>query len=318
MNNNKANPTLIGVFLIGAIFLILVALFTYGSGQMFKKQDKFILYFESSVNGLDVGAPVKFKGVKIGQVERIMIRYNQADNSARVPVLIEIDTGRLKQELGVTVNLSDPKEFLFQVNSGLRGKLEYQSYVTGKFYIELDYYQDERPIVLVQKERIYKEIPTIESNMKELWETALNSLSEISKIDFAGISNHLDSAVKKLDNGLGDINFKGLNDSFIGASNSVKKLADSVQKNVNPIAGDIHNAVADLRETLKQIQGAVSVVYDLSDPESTLRYGVDDALTEFTHAARSIGALAEYLERNPSALLTGKGPSVIDNSKKKK
>lgn len=109
--SQKASPTLIGVFIIAAIALAVVTVILFGSGRLFSKTEDFILYFEDSVNGLEVGAPVKFKGVRVGQVKRIAIRFDQDDDSPHVPVLIEIDIGRLHKPLGVDLDLADPEVF---------------------------------------------------------------------------------------------------------------------------------------------------------------------------------------------------------------
>jgi len=328
--SKKANPAVIGIFLVGAVVLSVMALFLFGSGKVFSKTESFVLYFSTSVNGLDVGAPVKFKGVKIGQVTRIFIRFNQPDTSAHIPVLIEIDTRKLKNDLGVVVDLGDAVQFEHQIKNGLRGRLDFQSFVTGKLYVELDYFADKKPPVLVQQKYIYKEIPTVTSNLKEFWEAATNTLSKISQVDFEGISKHVESFVKKLDNGISDIQFKEINDSIIGAWDSIqdmvgsdqfqqamvdfeasmasaRKVTLSLEENVGPLT-------ADVKETLNKIQGAVGTFYDFSEPNSSLRYELDTAINDIAGAARAVRLFANYLEQNPNALLTGKAPQVPPSS----
>ena len=71
--SKKISPALIGAFVLGALVLLIVAVIAFGSGQLFRKTQEFVLYFDGSVNGLHVGAPVKFKGVEVGSVKDIRL-----------------------------------------------------------------------------------------------------------------------------------------------------------------------------------------------------------------------------------------------------
>jgi paraquat-inducible protein B len=64
--NKKISPTMIGAFVVSAVALIVIAILIFGSGRLFRQSRAFVLYFYNSVNGLRVGAPVKFKGGEIG------------------------------------------------------------------------------------------------------------------------------------------------------------------------------------------------------------------------------------------------------------
>ena len=94
--NKKISPTLIGAFVIGAIALLVIAIIVFGSGRLFKQTREFVLYFETSVNGLRVGAPVKFKGVEVGSVKNIVLQLEKDTQVARIPVIIEIDLEKLQ------------------------------------------------------------------------------------------------------------------------------------------------------------------------------------------------------------------------------
>ena len=76
--NKKISPTLIGVFVIGAVALIVIAILVFGSGRLFRQTRDFVLYFDNSVNGLRIGAPVKIKGVEIGSVKDIRLQLEKS------------------------------------------------------------------------------------------------------------------------------------------------------------------------------------------------------------------------------------------------
>ncbi len=100
----KANPAVVGAFVLGAIALVVLAVIVLGSGRLFQKRYEYVLFFEGNVNGLRVGAAVKFKGVEIGSVTRILFNINTArgpaqmtSNGIRIPVIIELQRPVLLQ-----------------------------------------------------------------------------------------------------------------------------------------------------------------------------------------------------------------------------
>ena len=93
--STKVSPTLIGAFVIGAVALIVIAILLLGSGRLFRQTRDFVLYFDNSVNGLRVGAPVKFKGVEVGSVKDIRLQLEKGAEVNKIPVIIEIDLEKL-------------------------------------------------------------------------------------------------------------------------------------------------------------------------------------------------------------------------------
>ena len=94
--SKPANKRLIGIFVLGAIALLVIAIVVLGSGKFFRKTFKAVCFFEGSVGGLNVGAPVVFNGVRIGEVTDVVLRYDTRDLTATIPVYIEIDPQRMK------------------------------------------------------------------------------------------------------------------------------------------------------------------------------------------------------------------------------
>ena len=98
--SKQANTKLIGGFVIGAVVLIMAGILLFGSGKLFSHQKKFVLFFEDSVKGLNIGSPVDFRGVNIGTVTDIKIVLNKKDLSLRIPVFIEIEPKRIALQHG--------------------------------------------------------------------------------------------------------------------------------------------------------------------------------------------------------------------------
>lgn len=335
--SKKANPAFIGIFVIGAIVLGVVAIMIFGSGQIFRKTETFVIYFEDSINGLDVGAPVKFKGVRIGQVTNIFIRFNQEDASPHVPVLIEIDVDRLQGPLGVKdVDLGDPKVFRQQVEVlGLRAQLQQASFVTGMLFVELDYYPDAGPVRYIQTkdpvtgEKRYLEIPTVASGLTEVIKKVSKAVDQISRMDFGGMGRRLNEILAKLDRGIGDIQFAAINKKTIHVLDDLEEMLADPQ--LRELAANVNTTLADGRNLINNLDGQVQPLSEqlqvtaknadatlaefeslaananqLLEPDSTLQFQLQSALQEFAGASRSIRVLADYLERNPNALLSGK------------
>lgn len=135
----KRTIFLVGFFSLAAVLLLVGILYFLGSTSLFSKGDRYILYFNESVNGLNIGSPVKLRGVPVGSVSQILIDTRQDPSSHLIPVIVEILPARLRGVDGNMLNLSDPKVMENQIGHGLRGKLQQLSFITGQIYIELDY-----------------------------------------------------------------------------------------------------------------------------------------------------------------------------------
>jgi paraquat-inducible protein B len=93
--SKQVNKTVIGAFVVGAIALLVVALVIFGSGAFFKLRPKFVLYFDTSVKGLNVGSPVNFRGVPIGAVTDVQLQFNVKDLKLKIPVFVELYPERI-------------------------------------------------------------------------------------------------------------------------------------------------------------------------------------------------------------------------------
>jgi paraquat-inducible protein B len=125
--SQRANPTAIGLFVVGALVLAVIGVGALGSNQVFDSRTTFISYFDESVNGLDVGAPVKFKGVPIGEVTDIKLRVDLQNETFQVPVQYAINLEPVTDTTGVPLNLDDPELLREQIGDGLRAQLQLES-----------------------------------------------------------------------------------------------------------------------------------------------------------------------------------------------
>lgn len=321
--SKQASKTLIGGFLVGAIVLVIVGVLVFGSGRLFSKMITFVMYFEGSVKGLNIGAPVVFRGVKIGSVTDIRIRARTEDLFVQIPVFIECDPRRIEKtgaEGRKTVKELSLERLL---EAGLKAQLKVQSLVTGQMIIEMDFYPD-KPITLVGDGEI-PEIPTIPSKLQELADF-------IDKAPIEKITNKLMAAaegiekvfnspeMQKMPNSMNQVLkdvrklVQHIDESVSILSpridNTVKaygKLARNVDGQVQPLADSIEETVKSTTEALVQAKRTLSTAESLISENSIVTYELTNALRELALAAHSIRMLTEYLERHPEALVRGKG-----------
>ena len=328
----RAKPTVIGLFVSGAIVLAVAAVLLFGSGKFFSHREKFVIYFTDSVNGLSVGSPVKFKGVQIGEVTDIKIHYDQPDDSDAIPVFIEVDTTRLHRDLGDNTDLSDPEKLKLQVTeNGLRARLQMLSFVTAQLYVDLDDELSPSTPKYVGLTHPFKEIPSEPSGLSEIVKSFTTAIANLSKVDFVEMSNKINHLSDQLSEGIGQLDFKTINTSLVAAANNLNallsdpkikealdkmsatlddldRLASNINQQVQPLSDEIQTTTKSARVTLDQINQTLTAVRDVVAPDSPFHTELDKALLEITNASRSVRILSEYLEANPRALLTGKAP----------
>jgi len=94
--SKQASKTVIGSFVVSALVLVVVGVLIFGSGNYLKERYRFMLFFQDSVKGLSVGAPVIFMGVQIGEVKDINVIADPSESSFLIQVLIELASGILR------------------------------------------------------------------------------------------------------------------------------------------------------------------------------------------------------------------------------
>ncbi len=304
----QASKMMIGGFLIIALFLLIAGLVVFSTTKFFTKTQKFVLYFNEPVKGLDVGSPVLFQGVAVGSVKSIDIIADPTKLQADIPVIIQIELDRVKFRKPGEI-LNPQKDMPELIKKGFRGMLSMQSLISGKLLIELDYYPNS-PLVLKNINTEYIEIPTIPSIPSKL-------ARALDKLDLEAIQTKLESAL----DGIGNLT----NNPDLAASirhlketlRDTRKLVNRVDRQVDPLAKDTKKTVKDIGTLARNLNSrvggvATSLEKTLADargvisPDSPLVVDLEDTLKEISAMSRSIRELADYLEQHPSSLIRGK------------
>jgi paraquat-inducible protein B len=326
--NKKISPTMIGAFVVGALALVVAAVLILGSGKLFLHSRDFVLYFDGSVNGLRVGAPVKFKGVEIGAVKNILLQLGSDLSVQRIPVIVRVDAEKITKRGGEGAALTDPEIGKALIDQGLRGRLQMESFVTGLLYIGLDFYPD-TPAHFVQSSQNvnqYQEIPTIPSVFEQAQDAIGRIVTRLEQIDFQGLLSSLEQTSKGVNSMVNSPDLKGSLQALQRAMPkveeaiaSVRDVAKTVDDNFKGLSSDLKQTSSDTRaavkqagETMKEAEAALSNVKTLIDPDSQTFYELTRSLREVSAAAKSLRQLTGYLERNPRALIFGKPEAKED------
>lgn len=322
----RANPTAIGLFLLGALLIAILGTALLATATWFQQRTTFISFFPESVNGLENGAPVKFQGVPVGTVTGINIQIDQRDESFQVPVEYEVDLSRLTTPTGTYVNLADTLVLKQQISKGLRAQLQTESIVTGVLYLELAYRMDSTPPQLEPRETEYPEIPTVPSLMAAIGGGAGSLLAEIMKI------------LNRVNGMLSDVNMREINLAVVKSAKAVEELVSApeiratlrqmpgatAQLNrtlaeaeklaaraggaIDPMQTQITGVSTEAIATLTALRKTLDETHGLLSADSGPGFALTGALTSLRDAADALRALITSLEQNPDMLIRGKKP----------
>jgi paraquat-inducible protein B len=334
----QANRMMIGGFVVAAVFILAASLVVFGSGKFFRDTERFVLYFDGSVKGLSVGAPVLFQGVQIGSVHSIVIRTHPTQLKAQIPVTIEIEPARFEMSGDGSGVRRDPEESVPRlIDMGLRAVLTMQSLITGQLMIECDFYPD-TPVNLRDMDREYIEIPTIPSATERISQS-------LQRLDIDAIQDGLESTLSGIDRLVNSPDLAGailelketltelrhvavklddriepITDNLDGALSDVRRFVNNADRQVAPLAENINGAVRDYRQLARNADAHFKGVSGSADRTMNAARGVisedaplivelSETLKEVAAAARAFRQLSQYLEQHPEALIQGRGGS---------
>jgi len=271
--------------------------------QSFTTKINFVLFFEGSVRGLNIGAPVEFKGIKIGKVIDVRLEFDPAQSSFRIPVLIEIEPERVVSR----GESNSPYETLKTlVEQGLRARLQTGSLLTGQLFVELDMLPDTR-VRLVSGQNEIPELPTIPAQLDQIASSVKGLLSKLDKLKIVEIGDELEGTLKGL-NKLTNAPDLQLAISELKSSLSMfKQVMTKLDPHVEPMAENIESTMEVGTKTLEKLQSTLGLVDGLIRSDSPMQFRFIEMADELSEAARSIRSFLELLEEDPQSLIFGKG-----------
>lgn len=331
--SKKANPTLVGAFVLAAVALTVAAIIALGNIKFKDNTFRCVAFFTGSLYGLDLGAAVTFRGVTIGRVSEIRINFDQQQNNYIIPVYVDIEQTQALE--GNQADSRDPKilrEMIQQlIGKGLKAQLKTSSLLTGKLYIDLAFFPDTE-VRLHSKDPELIEIPTQPSGLEqitqkleslplnEILNKTASALDGINSIINSTETRHalqaLDSTLARLDTLLAKADSelpvltaelkKGLT-NFSTLSLTASAFLKTADKELPPMSRDLQHLLTSLNGTATALTKTLNNIEEITAKDSLLSYQVTSSLQEIEKAAASIRQLTDYLQQNPNALLFGQG-----------
>ena len=334
--SRKPNATLIGAFAVLGLALVIAAAIAAGGGKLFARKEKVVMYFSGSIYGLAVGAPVNFRGVRLGQVSSIGLVYDRNKDEFIIPVIAELEPdavrGMAASNSQAGGNDGERSVMTQMVARGLKAQLSMQSLLTGLLYIDLDL-RPSKPTVLRSTDDRRLEIPTTTTTIQQL-KNQLDGLDlrrlmdDISAIaesarsvvagpqlkqvmaDLVSISANVKSVTTKLDAKIGP-----LASSATQAADKVGTAADQVGDTADRLgsAADRYKElvapgsplITSLQQTADELARTAAALRESVGEDGPLINNADRALQDVSRAARSVRELADLLNTHPDALLRG-------------
>ncbi|MSU47963.1 MAG: MCE family protein [Opitutus sp.] len=326
----KISPAFVGAFVIGAFALGITALLSFGGLSLFSKPQRFVVYFNESIHGLDAGSPVKLRGVRVGRVANLNVRYDEVSNRSVVTVVCEFSRDVVTDSNGGVIDVADRVALQSLVDRGLRAQLGVLGLATGLLFVELNFVNPkEYPVDPKVSEARYVVVPAVPSVISEFQTSVGEILANLKKIDFAGLSREVTGLMADGRKQLAGLDLKGMVGQWKKTGERVEALANGPE--FKQTFENLNGAVADLRRTIAKVDAQIepngqALAATLTEAKTALGSFNEAATTarkfiatynglgeefvttlqQFNEAADAVKRLADFLERNPNALLTGK------------
>lgn len=314
--SRRASPRAIGIFVIAGIGLAVASVLLFGSGRLFNTTYPFVAFFESNVGGLGPGSAVKFRGVNVGTVEGVYLglaEIPQEFENNRIPVIFNIDADLIAGR-GAVLDLGNPATIDTLINvRGMSASLATESLVTGRQYVALDMSPDRERHFVGTAGSDHIEVPTVRTGFEEIQSNLQDLIADVSDLDLDGLFEDVRGVVQGLRDQVEGGDLAGLGNRVERALDGLeltlaetRRFIASADSTLAPVAGNLDESVAVLRDAADEFDGTMETVRGALAPDGRLLYRVDVALRDMAEAARSFRNLADYLERNPSALVRGR------------
>lgn len=326
----KVSPATVGAFVIGAFALGIIALLSFGSINLFSKPQRFTVFFNESIHGLDLGSPVKLRGVRVGRVVDLNVRFDETAKKSVVMVLCEFNRSVVADGGGVSIDVSDRKALQDLIDRGLRAQLGVIGLATGLLFVELDFLDPkEYPDLTRSIDLKYAVMPAVPSAISEFQASLTDILAGIRKVDFLGLSkelkllladtrrqvNTLDvtelitqwtKAAESVNTLASDPELKSALTNMNGAVTELRGVLARLDKQIDPTGDKLGETLAEAQKVLTSFNATAVTLRRFINAQQNLGDGANQAFSRLSEAAEAVQRLADFLERNPQALISGR------------
>jgi len=326
----KLSPATVGAFVMGACALGVIALLSFGGMSFLSKPQRFVVDFDESIHGLDLGSPVKLRGVRVGRVVDLGVRFDAEHHRVMATVICEFNRDIVNDAHGAPLDLSSRAALEELVERGLRAQLGIIGLATGLLYVELDFHRDGGGALPPAKsEGRYASVPALRSTISEFQASLSDILANLREVDLAALSDELHALSVSVRGQVDTLDLTSLSAEWAEAGAAVNALVSSPEAaqlfvSLDETLGDLRRVLnrldtqletsgegldttlAEARAALEGFGAASRAAEKLITAPSGLGEEATLALRRLSAAASSIERLADMLEENPRALLFGK------------
>ncbi len=330
--SKPVNPYTIGAFLVGSFALIVSAILIFGGGQLLKNKSQYVIYFDSALNGLNIGAPVKLQGVQIGTVKEISIELDKNATRITKPVVIEIDSEMVLDSGGHPFKMASSLEQRQQnakqlIDAGIKAQLQSQSLLTGLLYVEFNFYRNEPLHLTGLNYKVLPELPAVPTTADQIKNTADELIMKFRQLPIEDIVKDLAATLKEIREIATSDELKKNRVALAKTLSQTERLVASLNQNLSPLLVYMNGTVVDTRAMVQEFTHEMRPV--LLSTEKTLNAATDvlkeskqalgsvetltatdaplwQSLESLRDAANSTKTLTDYLERHPDSIIYGK------------
>ena len=326
----KVSPAIVGAFVIGACALGVIALLSFGSFSLFSKPQRFVVFFNESISGLDLGSPVKLSGVRVGRVVDLNVRFDQARKQSVVRVVCEFNRNVIKDGLDSELDVTNREVLQRLIDDGLRAQIGVIGLATGLLYVELGFMDPQSyPDTHRAEDEKYAIVPYVPSTFSEFQANFSEILTNIKGVDFVGLAKELRGFIVDARGQLNQLELEQLVAKWTDAADSINTLTGSpevkdtianlnaaalelktlvgrIDGQVEPTTARLNETLDQTKETLAAFNAASQTLRKFINAQHNLGAESGEAFAKLTAAAEAVQRLADFLERNPQALLAGR------------
>jgi paraquat-inducible protein B len=323
MRANRA--TVIGAFVLGGIGVAVAAILFFGTFHLFTHTARAVVFFEGSIGGLSPGAPVAFRGVRIGSVASTALIVDRSDLKTQIPVYLEIDPERVTLT-GLPAGPQSAPSLQRLVEAGLRAQLTMQSLVTGQMQVELDLRPDTPARLIGAGPADVPELPAIPSDFEELRQQLVRTpIAETvaqagrTLVAVEKLANRIDaeldplaaSAQRTLDSATHTLVTAGasiqhLQEDAMATLEEVRALANDGHRQLDNRSRELSRVLLSADQALHSANTFLDSADSLVARRSPARTNLEAALRDLADTARALRGFSQTVERNPNALLLGR------------
>ena len=314
-----SRPIMVGIFMLAMVALITALIVFVNQGKFSgRNKERMVVIYDTSIMGLNIGAAVTLRGVKIGEVADIKAKLYDDSHLVLNTVYVDIYPDTIVSSDETTeLNLDE------LYHRGLGVKLKTQSLLTGLLYMEVDFYQKTQPRLMDVKTR-YPQIPTVPSDLESLTEQLhdmnlpelMNDLGQLAKNlkevtdteafrQLPGTVNDAMLSFRTMSKKMGT-SMSDMRNEFVGMAQGMEKMSRTIADGFPQTNDNINRMLETLTKTLDSMNETIELLSDTVAPDSPLIYQLERSATDLRRSARAMQDLAELLEEQPNALVSGK------------